>query len=108
MKAGSPIMIGSRISPTRFNNSAVVKLNIPLNKSLIDWVLENILKNAVDSMSGNGKINIIIIDNIQVVFIDIYDTGNGINKNQYKTIFKPGFTTKERGWGLGLSLTKRT
>ena len=82
-------------------------INIPLNKSLIDWVLENILKNAVDSMNGNGKIKITITDNIQVVFIDICDTGNGINKNQYKTIFKPGYTTKTRGWGLGLSLSKR-
>lgn len=82
-------------------------INIPLNRSLVDWVLENLLKNAVDSMNGNGKIDIVVTDNIQVVFLDIVDSGKGISKNQYKTIFKPGYTTKERGWGLGLSLSKR-
>jgi len=82
-------------------------LSIPMNKPLFEWVIENLLKNAIDAMNGNGKINIKITDNLQVIFIDIADNGKGISKNQYKTIFKPGFTTKERGWGLGLSLSKR-
>ena len=82
-------------------------LNTPLNKSLFEWVIENILKNAVDAINGFGNIDIKITDNIQVVFIDVYDSGKGINKNQFKEIFKPGFTTKSRGWGLGLSLSKR-
>ncbi len=79
----------------------------PLNVPLFDWVIENILKNAIDAMSGNGKIDVNITNQHQFVYIDICDTGKGIPKSSYKTIFKPGFTTKSRGWGLGLSLSKR-
>ncbi len=78
-----------------------------LNPSLFSWVLENIIKNAVDAMKGEGDINILITDQSQFVYIDISDTGTGIPKAQQKTIFEPGFTTKQRGWGLGLSLVKR-
>jgi signal transduction histidine kinase len=77
------------------------------NASLLSWVLENIIKNAVDAMQGNGKIDIYIINQTQFIYIDISDTGTGIAKNKQKTIFEPGFTTKKRGWGLGLSLSKR-
>jgi signal transduction histidine kinase len=79
----------------------------PLNVPLFEWVIENILKNAIDAMSGNGKIDINITNQHQFVYIDICDTGKGVPKSSYKTIFKPGFTTKSRGWGLGLSLSKR-
>ena len=70
-------------------------------------MLENIFKNAVDAMSGEGSITVSITDQQQFVYIDICDTGKGIAKSKYKTVFKPGYTSKSRGWGLGLSLSKR-
>jgi signal transduction histidine kinase len=79
----------------------------PMNVPLFEWVIENILKNAIDAMSGQGRIDVKITNQHQFVYIDICDTGKGIPKSSYKTIFKPGFTTKSRGWGLGLSLSKR-
>jgi signal transduction histidine kinase len=80
-------------------------LNIPL----FDWVIENILKNAVNAIGGQGKISINIIENIakEQIFVDITDTGKGIPRSKFDAIFQPGFTTRKRGWGLGLSLTKR-
>jgi len=83
------------------------ELNIPLNASLFEWVIENVCKNAIDAVNGAGEIELSITDHTQVIYIDITDSGKGISKTKYKTIFKPGYTTKERGWGLGLSLTKR-
>jgi signal transduction histidine kinase len=80
---------------------------IPLNRSLFEWVIENLCKNAVDSINNAGNININLKLVKQKVFIDISDTGKGIPKTKFKTIFKPGYTTKSRGWGLGLSLAKR-
>jgi signal transduction histidine kinase len=85
----------------------VSDLAIPLNKPLFEWVVENLCKNAVDAMSGIGEIEVVISDQTQFVYVDITDTGKGVAKNKYKTIFEPGFTTKKRGWGLGLSLCKR-
>lgn len=79
----------------------------PLNVPLFEWVLENVFKNAIDAMSGQGTINVKITDQQQFAYIDIYDTGKGIPKSKYKTVFKPGYTSKSRGWGLGLSLSKR-
>jgi signal transduction histidine kinase len=78
-----------------------------LNVPLFEWVIENLIRNAVDAMTGNGAIKITVSDQMQYVYIDIADTGKGIPKSKFKTIFEPGFTTKKRGWGLGLSLTKR-
>jgi len=78
-----------------------------INPPLFDWVIENLFKNAVDAMDGKGSINVELTDANQYIYIDITDTGKGIAKNKQKTIFKPGYTTKQRGWGLGLSLTKR-
>ncbi len=79
-----------------------------INKPLFDWVIENICKNAVDSMSGVGKIDIKIKRSIDdKVIIDISDTGKGIHKSKIKDVFLPGYTTKTRGWGLGLTLVKR-
>ena len=79
----------------------------PMNVPLFEWVLENIFKNAVDAMSGEGAITVSITDQQQFVYIDICDTGKGIPKSKFKTVFKPGYTSKSRGWGLGLSLSKR-
>ena len=78
-----------------------------LNPTLHSWTIENLIKNAIDAMKGKGKIGVSIEDDGLQVKINISDTGNGIQKSQFKTIFEPGFTTKKRGWGLGLSLTKR-
>lgn len=74
---------------------------------LFDWVIENLLKNALDATEGTGTIKIKIKDDAEQVIIDISDTGKGISKNNLSKVFKPGFTTKKRGWGLGLSLSKR-
>ncbi len=80
---------------------------VPVNPPLFEWVIENVCKNAMDAIEGEGKIKLTITDEAHAVTIDITDNGKGVPKTQYKTIFKPGFTTKKRGWGLGLSLTKR-
>jgi two-component system, sporulation sensor kinase D len=83
------------------------KVEALLNVPLFEWVIENLIRNAVDAMDGKGSIRIEVSDQMQYVYIDITDTGKGISKSRFKTIFKPGYTTKQRGWGLGLSLTKR-
>jgi len=80
---------------------------VPLNEALFEWVIENLCKNAMDAMNGRGKVRINIEDHTQIVYIDVIDEGRGIPKSKFKTIFKPGYTTKQRGWGLGLSLSKR-
>lgn len=79
----------------------------PLNEPLFGWVIENLCKNAVDAMAGDGHIYIEITEDTQNVYLDISDTGKGIASKNYKSIFRPGFTTKKRGWGLGLSLADR-
>lgn len=80
---------------------------VMLNKELHSWTVENLVKNAVDAMKGKGSLKLIIQDVDGIVKIQVTDTGKGIPKNQYRKVFEPGFTTKKRGWGLGLSLTKR-
>lgn len=90
-----------------YNFSGNDQVFVPINVHLFEWVIENICKNAIDSMGGVGKITIHIDDRIQFLFIDITDTGKGIPKTKFKTIFQPGYTTKQRGWGLGLSLSER-
>lgn len=87
-----------------FENKEIM---VPLCSSLFEWVIENICKNSIDAMEGNGTVQINIKENVQNCLIDITDTGKGIPKSKHKTIFKPGYTTKKRGWGLGLSLAKR-
>ena len=79
------------------------QINIPL----FEWVIENLTKNAVDAMEGKGKITYHISLSKSKVILDITDNGKGLPKSKFKTIFKPGYTTKQRGWGLGLSLVKR-
>ncbi|WP_316790304.1 HAMP domain-containing sensor histidine kinase [Pedobacter frigoris] len=80
-----------------------------LNVPLFDWVTENLLKNAANAIENEGKITINIIENLakEEVFIDVTDTGKGINRSKFDAVFQPGYTTRKRGWGLGLSLTKR-
>jgi K+-sensing histidine kinase KdpD len=80
---------------------------IPLNSALFEWVIENVFKNAIDSMEGTGELNIKLAESEKNAIIDICDTGKGIPKTAFKKIFNPGFTTKQRGWGLGLSLARR-
>ncbi|MHA4846593.1 sensor histidine kinase [Flavitalea antarctica] len=78
-----------------------------ISPPLFDWVIENLLKNALDAMEGKGEIKVDLQENKTHVVIDVSDTGKGISKQFVKEVFKPGFTTKKRGWGLGLSLSKR-
>jgi signal transduction histidine kinase len=80
---------------------------IPLNSILFEWVIENLVKNAADAMKGKGEISIDVIEEDSNVTINISDTGEGIDRSIIKTVFKPGVTSKKRGWGLGLSLSKR-
>jgi signal transduction histidine kinase len=83
--------------------------SIPVRISgpLFDWVIENLLKNALDAMESRGAIYIDIMKGLNTVTIDVTDTGKGISKQNISKVFKPGFTTKKRGWGLGLSLSRR-
>lgn len=78
-----------------------------INPTLHSWTIENLIKNAIDAMKGKGNLDLQIELDSHQVKINVKDSGSGISKNQFKTIFEPGFTTKKRGWGLGLSLTKR-
>ena len=80
---------------------------VKMNASLFEWVIENLCKNAVDAMEGKGIITLTLIEESQRVVIEVQDTGKGIKKKDLKSVFTPGFTTKKRGWGLGLSLAKR-
>jgi len=80
---------------------------VPVNAALFEWVIENVSKNAIDAMEGSGKITFHISETEKSALIDISDTGKGIPKSAFEKIFRPGFTTKQRGWGLGLSLAKR-
>lgn len=79
----------------------------PMNVSLMEWVFENLCKNAIDAMGGEGCIQVTVQESGDRVLVDVSDTGKGIAKSHWKTVFEPGFTTKPRGWGLGLSLAKR-
>ncbi len=80
---------------------------IYINGHLFDWVVENLLRNALDAMGGKGEISAEIYDDNKFIYFDLIDSGKGIPSSKFKTIFQPGYTTKKRGWGLGLSLTKR-
>lgn len=89
-------------------NSDAEDIYAMINKSLFEWVIENICKNAVDAMKGQGEIDIVIVkESEKFVHINITDTGKGMEKGMFKRVFNPGFTTRKRGWGLGLTLAKR-
>jgi signal transduction histidine kinase len=78
-----------------------------MNAPLIEWVVENLCKNSVDAMDGAGLITVTITQDDEKAFVEVSDTGKGMLKSQCRRVFEPGFTTKKRGWGLGLSLAKR-
>lgn len=99
---------------TRISSKVKITVEAPeqpvmvlMNDSLFAWVVENLCKNAVDAMGGQGDIRFHIEEKAKKVYIDVSDTGKGILKSKFKTVFNPGYTTKKRGWGLGLSLVKR-
>jgi hypothetical protein len=100
---------------SRISSKVVIKVNrnevknfiLPLNKYLFEWVIENICKNSVDAMNGKGVIIIDLSEDEKYFYVDLTDTGKGIPSKGYKLIFQPGYTTKKRGWGLGLTLAKR-
>lgn len=99
---------------SRFSKQVTFSYNAPkepilvmINPTLHSWTIENLVKNAIDAMKGKGSLDLRIEQDAHHVKINVKDSGTGIAKNQFKTIFEPGFTTKKRGWGLGLSLTKR-
>ena len=101
--------MSTRISP-RINLSLVEcpePLPVRMCEPLIQWVMENLIKNAVDAMEGSGSITITTLHDRQMAVIDVTDTGKGMSRKRRKEIFRPGFTTKKRGWGLGLTLAKR-
>lgn len=80
---------------------------VMLNKPLFEWVIENLIKNAIDAMDGAGEIDFVLYEREHNIYLDVTDTGKGIDRRTQRRIFQPGFTTKQRGWGLGLSLSKR-
>ena len=82
-------------------------LLVRMNAPLVEWVVENLCKNAIDAMDGVGEITVVVKQGKDYAFIEISDTGKGIPKSKYRQVFEPGYTTKKRGWGLGLSLAKR-
>ena len=99
---------------SRFSKQVVFSFSAPeniilvsLNSALHSWTVENLVKNAIDAMKGKGKLDVRIENQQKYVKIYVTDTGKGISKNQFNRVFEPGYTTKKRGWGLGLSLTKR-
>ncbi len=90
-----------------YNGLATAPVQANLNVALFEWVVENLMKNALDALQGHGSIDVCINSDEKRVWIDVRDTGKGIAKNNWKRIFEPRFTTKTRGWGLGLSLSRR-
>ncbi|MDR1380713.1 MAG: HAMP domain-containing histidine kinase [Tannerella sp.] len=108
------IKVSCEYMSTRVSPKVKISAKLPdepalvlMNESLFSWVIENLTKNAVDAMEGQGNITYHVENNTKKVYIDVLDTGKGISKSRFKTIFNPGYTTKARGWGLGLSLVKR-
>ena len=82
-------------------------LIVPLCSSLFEWVVENLCKNAIDAMEGEGSITLTAFSEDTLAVLEVSDTGKGIPRNKFRAVFAPGFTTKRRGWGLGLSLARR-
>ena len=90
-----------------YNGLAMAPVKANLNVALFEWVVENLMKNALDAMQGHGELDVNVSSNDKLVIIDVSDTGKGIAKGNWKRIFEPGYITKTRGWGLGLSLSRR-
>ncbi|MBR4968864.1 MAG: HAMP domain-containing histidine kinase [Alistipes sp.] len=90
-----------------YNGLAIDTVKAKVNVALFEWVIENLMKNALDALQGHGVIDVVIGSDNKYVWVEVSDTGKGIPKSKWKRIFEPGFTTKTRGWGLGLSLSRR-
>lgn len=90
-----------------YNGLSIDTVTANINAALFEWVIENLLKNALDALQGRGEIDVKISYDEKYAYVDVSDTGKGIPKSKWKSIFEPGFTTKTRGWGLGLSLSRR-
>ena len=90
-----------------YNGLAMAPIEVPINAALFEWVVENLMKNSLDALQGQGSIEVVVGENDRNVFVEVSDTGKGIPKSNWTRIFEPGFTTKTRGWGLGLSLSRR-
>ena len=90
-----------------FNQAADPELPVNINKYLFEWVIENLCKNAVDAIEGEGTITLNLTQDEKHIYLDVTDSGKGMTPKQQKNIFKPGYTSKKRGWGLGLTLAKR-
>lgn len=90
-----------------YNGLAIETVKARLNVALFEWVIENLVKNALDALQGHGEVSVTIGEDSKYVWVDVSDTGKGIPKSKWKRIFEPGYTTKTRGWGLGLSLSRR-
>ncbi len=90
-----------------YNGLAIAPIEAPINSALFEWVIENLMKNSLDALQGQGSIEVTVGETDNSVFVEVSDTGKGIPKSNWTRIFEPGFTTKTRGWGLGLSLSRR-
>ena len=90
-----------------YNGLAMAPIRVSINAALFEWVIENLMKNSLDALQGQGEIEVTIGEDEKSVFVEVRDTGKGIAKANWERIFEPGFTTKTRGWGLGLSLSRR-
>jgi signal transduction histidine kinase len=101
--------MATRVSP-RIDFKTVYtheELPVQISAPLFEWVMENLIKNAVDAMEGHGSLEVLTGKEQNIAFIEVSDTGKGIARKNFKNVFNPGFTTKKRGWGLGLTLAKR-
>ena len=109
LKTQNPDWCGAvfNLEQTQILEIPETEIHAQMSMPLFEWVIENLCKNAVDAMDGKGEFKVTIIDIPEGVAIDLADTGKGIPKSKHKSVFKPGYTTKKRGWGLGLSLCKR-
>lgn len=109
--SGAVDYMTTRISPRIKLSHSLPDHEIPVMASapLLEWVVENLVKNAVDAMEGSGSITVSLTSAAdgRMAFVEVSDTGKGIARKNFKTVFNPGFTTKSRGWGLGLTLAKR-
>ena len=90
-----------------YNGLAMAPITVPMNVALFEWVVENLLKNSLDALQGKGSIDVSVGETEKGVYVEVCDTGKGIAKSNWERIFEPGYTTKTRGWGLGLSLSRR-
>ena len=90
-----------------YNGLAIDTVKAKINVTLIEWVVENLMKNALDALQGHGSISVTIGSDKRYAWVEVSDTGKGVPKSKWKRVFEPGYTTKTRGWGLGLSLSRR-